>query len=236
VQQQQQQLFGGSSLLGVLGRRQQHQLAVADATGRPLSAAVMPIDVDREAGYDTHLAYHLRQDTHRPNFQLLDTDRANSQVLDIRPADHQRVDTHRSNPQPLNTQLAHHQPVDTRVAYPQLLDIIPDKKDDLKNVDGYVDAPVVKGSPVPSVATSRNDAPISSAGGGGKASLTLAQLSTHLSAPSLTVSPSSASQETFTPGVPVRKEGVNMCTDSASVQYIARCNILSVLTFVFTNT
>ncbi len=53
----QQKFAGGSGLVDVPGRRQQQQLAgQLESADRPLAPAFKTIDVDREAGYDTHLA------------------------------------------------------------------------------------------------------------------------------------------------------------------------------------
>jgi hypothetical protein len=53
----QQKFAGGSGLVDVPGRRQQQQLAgQLESADRPLAPTFKTIDVDREAGYDTHLA------------------------------------------------------------------------------------------------------------------------------------------------------------------------------------
>ncbi len=62
----QQKFAGGSGLVDVPGRRQQQQLAgqlagQLESADRPLAPAFKTIDVDREAGYDTHLAAHNSQ-------------------------------------------------------------------------------------------------------------------------------------------------------------------------------
>jgi hypothetical protein len=105
---------------------------------------------------------------------------------------------------------------DTHLSYPQpfLLHNIPDKMDDLNHIDGYVDVPSQKSLRVvaeykkPRVSerlSTVDRESFDSVGGkrlaaGGKAALTLAQLSAHLSAP-----PPPA-QETSTPvGTPARK-------------------------------
>jgi hypothetical protein len=58
----QQKFAGGSGLVDVPGRQQQQQLAgQLESADRPLAPAFKTIDVDREAGYDTHLAGHNSQ-------------------------------------------------------------------------------------------------------------------------------------------------------------------------------
>ncbi len=77
----QQNFAGGSGLVDVPGRRQQQQLAgqlagQLESADRPLAPAFKTIDVDREAGYDTHLA--AAHSSHHLNIipdRVQDTDR-----------------------------------------------------------------------------------------------------------------------------------------------------------------
>ena len=151
-------LGGGGNAPPVLDRRQQQRPPTTSVATPSWNQppAFRAIDVDREAGYDTHLPHHH-----------------------------------------------------------QLLHPIPDKMDDMTNIDGYVDAlttsreqRIVSRTSNPELSERRSIAakPAGDAGVGSKAVLTLAQLSTHLSAPP----PRATETATLGAAAPVREVGVTV--------------------------